>query len=1011
MKKQVKTSISSILCCVLISVLIFSSFDVTSYGQKKDETSIKPPMGLIKQEEVSKNEKSLYIKNVRQLQDITENNYELYRPPVLENKKDIDSLTAEASKKYTLGELASYNYDELVNLLVTLEWNDIEDLFKYNSGSNDFYIDKDRMQAIIDAVVDRGVQYTPNDDKGIPTLIEVLRSGYYLGFYHKELSYLKELSFRDKCIPAIVAIENNPNFGLGTPTQDKIAGSVGLLIWNTSCNAEVIDKATPVIKHYIDNVGAYINERSKGDAIYNLMRGIDYYLDYYLYVNNSIPIKETPWYGQIDLFIHELERLALMGNINNDNEWLINNGIYCIGRSGKFHSNERFMCRVLTDVLSLYPYLGKQYFEAAQGVTDNCDGVDYNGNTINMNEIKEEGKKKYTPSQYNFDNGKTIVRTGSRVTTEKIKRLYWASKEVKAQFHRLYGSDEPMEAGNPDDKLTIIIYNDPDEYKINKYLYGVSTDNGGLYIESWGTFFTYERTPSQSIYTLEELFRHEYTHYLQGRYVVPGMWGKSDIYKDERLSWYEEGGAEFFAGSTRTSGVLPRKSMVGGIAKEPSERFTLNQTLHSKYSSGFKFYTYAYAFIDYLYKNDLEAFDTLASLVKNNDASGFDSYISTLDGNSSLEKLYQEHMTDLSNNYDNLTTPLVSDDYLNDHPYKVPSEIYDEITNVANLKNTTVIEYESDFFKTFALRGKYIGKSTNGKLNDLKAMDDIANEFLKTLETYSWSGYDTVTCYFVNYNVNSEDKYEFDVLFQGLMPNNGITKESEPNNTIEEANGPVGNMVTLTGTVDYQSDNLDYYYFDVLSAGEVTITVTGDDKGDLNWKVYAASDLDTCVAYPNTSGDVLEKSFDADAGKYILAVYPLSGTTNSYTLNIKGDLQGYNKIAVETEPNDNIDSANAIYSSKKVMGSFKDEDVLDIFYFDSISSDEINVKVMVAGKGEINWVLYKESDPQTYLAYPKNSGDILEDSFNTLPGRYYINVYKISGPDTDYSIEIQETSN
>nr|WP_257143894.1 collagenase [Bacillus pseudomycoides] len=43
-------------------------------------------------------------------------------------------------------------------------------------------------------------------------------------------------------------------------------------------------------------------------------------------------------------------------------------------------------------------------------------------------------------------------------------------------------------------------------------------------IEGIGTLFTYERTPQQSIFSLEELFRHEFTHYLQGRYEVPRLW-------------------------------------------------------------------------------------------------------------------------------------------------------------------------------------------------------------------------------------------------------------------------------------------------------------------------------------------------------------------------------------------------------------------------------------------------------------------------------------------------------
>lgn len=1014
MKEQMNSFISRSLCCMLITILIFSSLGVTSFAQTKYDTIIKPPIGLINNKKISRNQESIHVKNLEELQKITDNNYELYRPPVSQDTIDTRTLTTGTIEKYTLGELTSYSYDDLINLLVTLELNDIEGLFEYNPGAYDFYIDKNRIQAIIDAIADRGTQYTSIDDKGIITLIEVLSSGYYLGFYNEDLNYLKELSFREKSIPAILAIQNNSNFGLGTSTQDHIVKSVGLLIWNTACDMEVINKATPVISHYIDNVEAYINEKSKGDAIYYLIRGINYYFYFYMDVNSSMPVENAPWYGQVDPFFHELERIALMGNVNSDNEWLINNGIFCIGHSGKFHSDDSFMCRVLTDALSLYSYLGEQYFNAAEAIIDNCGGVDYNGNTIDMNSLIEEGKQYYTPEQYTFDNGKIIMKTGSNVTMEKIQRLYWASKEVKAQFHRLYGNDEPIEEGNVDDILTIIIYNNPDEYDVNKYLYNVSTDNGGLYIESWGTFFTYERTPSQSIYTLEELLRHEYTHYLQGRYVVPGMWGDSAIYQNERLSWYEEGGAEFFAGSTRTSGVLPRKSMVGIIPKNSSDRFTLYEMLHSKYSSGFEFYTYAYAFFDYIYKDDLEMFDTLANYVKNNDVSGYDSYISTLGSDDNLENLYQDHMTYLYDIYYDIGTPLVSDDYLHDHSSKASSEIYAEITNVANLTNSEVTENESDFFNTFTLRGKYVGENTQGKLNDLKAMDNTVNEFLETLDTYLWTGYKTITCYFTDYNVNSENKYEFDVVFHGFLPDEsphqeGITSENEPNNTIGEASGPIGNMVTVSGTVDYQSDNLDYYYFDVTSSGDVNITVT--NSGDINWKVYPVSNLDNCIAYSETSGDVLQGTFQAETGKYVLVVYTLSGTSNSYTVKVEGNLQGYNEIVSETEPNNNINNANVLQINSKLLGSFNEQDSTDKFYLDTISSGEINIKVIVSGDAEVNWVLYKESNPDTYLAYPENSGNVLEGSFNASSGRYYMNVYKISGSDADYSIEIQKPNN
>ena len=75
-------------------------------------------------------------------------------------------------------------------------------------------------------------------------------------------------------------------------------------------------------------------------------------------------------------------------------------------------------------------------------------------------------------------------------------------------------------------------------------------NNGGIYIEQWGTVFTYQRTPQESIYTLDDLVRHEYVHYLDGRYLIEEMWGENDFYDNSRLTWINEGMAEFFTGST-----------------------------------------------------------------------------------------------------------------------------------------------------------------------------------------------------------------------------------------------------------------------------------------------------------------------------------------------------------------------------------------------------------------------------------------------------------------------------
>ncbi|PGA47926.1 collagenase, partial [Bacillus pseudomycoides] len=110
---------------------------------------------------------------------------------------------------------------------------------------------------------------------------------------------------------------------------------------------------------------------------------------------------------------------------------------------------------------------------------------------------------------------------------------------------------------------------------------------------------------------------HEFTHYLQGRYEVPGLWGQGDFYKDERLTWFEEGNAEFFAGSTRTNNVVPRKSVIGNLSNEPAKRNTAEQALFSKYGS-WDFYNYTFALQSYMYNHKFDTFDKIQDLIRAN---------------------------------------------------------------------------------------------------------------------------------------------------------------------------------------------------------------------------------------------------------------------------------------------------------------------------------------------------------------------------------------------------------
>ncbi|KFN03276.1 collagenase [Bacillus clarus] len=802
------------------------------------------------------------------------------RPPM--QKENTKQLVEE--RKYSMAELNQLSNKQLTDLLVTIKWYQIPDLFQFNSDSLKFYQDDSRVQAIIDKLAEQGQAYTKDDSKGIETLVEVIRSGFYLGFYHQELSKLSERSYHDKCLPSLKAVAKNPNFKLGTSEQNKVVSSYGMLIGGASADVEIIQYAGEILRQYNDNITTFIDDYTKGNAVYNLMKEIDYEVQSYMYATGKEP-KDTMWYRNIDSFINEISRFALIGTVTDKNGWLINNGIYYASRFGKLHSTPTKGQQVATEAMRIYPYLGQQYFVAAEQITTNYDGKDANGKTINLDQIREDGKKKYLPKTYTFDDGAIVLKAGDKVSEEKIKRLYWAAKEVKAQFYRTVGSDKPLESGHADDVLTMVIYNSPAEYQFNRQLYGYETNNGGIYIEGTGTFFTYERTPEESIYSLEELFRHEFTHYMQGRYEVPGLWGQGELYQNERLTWFEEGNAEFFAGSTRVESVVPRKSIIGGLSNDPAKRYTAEQTLNAKYGT-WDFYNYSFALQSYMYNNRPDMFDKVHDLIRANDVRGYDAYRSALSKDNKLNEDYQSYMQMLIDNRDKYTIPQVSDDYLADHKPKALSDVSADITNEAKLKNVKVTKNKSQFFNTFTLQGTYTGSASKGEIEDWKVMNQTTNGMLKQLSQKEWSGYKTLTAYFVNYRVNAAGQFEYDVVFSGLNTEEDTSVEKEPNNSFDTAN-PLSLNMLLRGSLNDQ-DQVDRFVIDVKTAKDLQIAVTNEQNIGLNWVLYHESDLNNYATYATKrDGNKLLGNYYAQPGKYYLSVYKYSGGTGNYTIEVK----------------------------------------------------------------------------------------------------------------------------
>ncbi|MFC3033586.1 collagenase [Pseudoalteromonas fenneropenaei] len=267
-------------------------------------------------------------------------------------------------------------------------------------------------------------------------------------------------------------------------------------------------------------------------------------------------------------------------------------------------------------------------------------------------DVTADMKTAMFPNTYTFDDGKFVVKTSLPI--EDIQPLYHGAKIVEAQYKRVAQNMDAL-ADDKNDVLTAYIYGTPTQYAhAQPFLFGLSADNGGMYMEQDGVFYSYQRTEQQSVFTLEELFRHEYVHYLQGRYTVPGIFGDNGaLFTNEQLTWWIEGVAEALAGSTQKDGVKVRRAMVeelGAYGEQSIDKFT-----SAKYQDGFAFYYSSALFINYLLDNDRETLNKMFAAIQANDNDAYMAVIEDIRTDGALQANFSEYVATQQGSTDSLS--------------------------------------------------------------------------------------------------------------------------------------------------------------------------------------------------------------------------------------------------------------------------------------------------------------------------------------------------------------------
>ncbi len=354
---------------------------------------------------------------------------------------------------------------------------------------------------------------------------------------------------------------------------------------------------------------------------------------------------QSPWYNLLSpAFVDSLASLALDQGYVPEAEYVVNAAVWALGALSRLNPATRAAghARAGEAFETHFQYSGPWVWSATV-LESYYGGTLPDGSAIDFAALRAGTRAHALPNHISFDLDR--MRFETAVSAATVMELYDALQEVEGQFFRQCSHLSPV-ANDRNEVIRLLVYGSRAEYeRFQSFLFGLSTNNGGIYIEQTGTLYTYQRQPSESIYTLEELLRHEYTHYLDGRYNITGEFGDpGSLYDGERLTWYQEGLAECMVGGTRTSGVLPRRKLVQLVAHDGTNRMSVADIVASTYDSGFRFYQYAGLFLNYLRAARPDIIVRIHDAISANSASAVDALWAELSSDVALQLGYDAYL-------------------------------------------------------------------------------------------------------------------------------------------------------------------------------------------------------------------------------------------------------------------------------------------------------------------------------------------------------------------------------
>ncbi|MBY5978978.1 M9 family metallopeptidase [Ferrimonas balearica] len=514
----------------------------------------------------------------------------------------------------------------LVDAVLASDADCLNDLFDLTGADAGTAFAEARMITLAQALEQSARSYNGNNDSGILNLILYLRAGYFVQWYHRDDVGEYGSALSDASLAALNQFFASPHLGDINNAHGEVLSEAVILIDSAGHNAPLLWVVKRLLSDFDDRYLDHWYLRSAINGTFTVLFRGQWAAGYAEAVAADAELVSV-----LAAFIDN--NLNLIGS---DNEYLINNATRELGRLLLF--GEPVKSRVkphLQSLLERYSMTGHGsgvWLAAAEMADYYDDCADYG-----VCGYQAELEAEVLAIEYSCSS--TLRIRAQAMTQAQLSQSCAEMAEQETTFHQMLETGYEPVADDNNTALEVVIFNDYDNYaRYAGTFFGISTNNGGMYLEgnpategNQARFIAYEADwlPEFEVWNL----RHEYVHYLDGRYNLYGDFGDSI---SEATIWWIEGLAEY---------ISKLDDNADAFSVGLSNQYLLSDLFGNDYNSGQDaIYRGGYLAVRFMFERHRSQVDALLAELRVGDYAGYASQMTAI--GSSHDSEFSEWMNE-----------------------------------------------------------------------------------------------------------------------------------------------------------------------------------------------------------------------------------------------------------------------------------------------------------------------------------------------------------------------------